>query len=99
MLFLATGGSCLAPFLVFHIILLLKTSTSSIEFDASRFALANSLKDVSYYRDFTRDANGSATDLADALFATLERAVAAGHGDRMVSALLDPEVARAWRGE
>ena len=70
------------------------------EFDGSRFALRNALKDVRYYCAFAEGAGGL-SPTAEATRGVLEAAAEGGHGDRFVSALFDREVAalfrRLWR--
>ena len=59
---------------------------------ANQFSLAHARKDIAYYRRLCERMDGRPSELADAAFAMLDRAVADGHGDENVSALLEVDV-------
>lgn len=70
------------------------TPAVSGNFDGASFALSNSAKDARYYAALALVMDGQPSPLAEAIHQSLARFVDAGHGDRMVSRMLDPEVAK-----
>jgi len=61
-------------------------------FEGSKFSLRNALKDYSYFCDLADSSPRGSSPLANAVRDVLQQAVDAGHGDRYVSTLLDPEL-------
>lgn len=59
------------------------------DFDGYKFTVANALKDISYYTNFA-DQRQLTSDFAREVERYLEQAVADGHGDLMLSRLIDP---------
>jgi 3-hydroxyisobutyrate dehydrogenase-like beta-hydroxyacid dehydrogenase len=62
------------------------------EFDGYVFDVGSALKDLDYFRGVAAD-TGGASPLAGAVHAVFAKAVAAGHGDRLVGELLRPDLA------
>ena len=71
-----------------------KTVKPALEgnFDGNRFAIRNSRKDITYFCELAAGSARGPSALAEAIREVLDGAVAAGLGDRYVSALLDPQV-------
>jgi len=61
------------------------------DFKGYVFDIAGARKDIGYFREVAAR-TGGVSDLDEAVRAVFERAVAAGHGDRLVSELLAPDV-------
>lgn len=61
------------------------------DFGGYVFSVGNTAKDLGYFCGLMREA-GAASELAPVLQAFHDRAVAEGHGSRMLSELLDPDV-------
>ena len=61
-------------------------------FDGSRFSLRNALKDYSYFCDLADSSPRGPCRLANDIRDVFQQAVDAGHGDRYVSILLDPDL-------
>lgn len=61
------------------------------------FSIGNTVKDFSYFCKLAEN-NGEAPELAPVMKSIYERAVAEGHGDRMLSELLDPALGDPEQG-
>lgn len=61
------------------------------DFKGYKFSIDNSIKDLSYFADLTEQISCD-SDLTPALLNVFSRAASDGHGDRMISELLDPKV-------
>ncbi len=61
------------------------------DFKGYKFSIDNSVKDLSYFADLTEQTSCDC-DLTQALLNVFSRAASDGHGDRMISELLDPEL-------
>lgn len=62
------------------------------DFDGSQFSMRNALKDLSYYCRLASASEHGTSALAKSIRGVFDQAVAAGLGDRYVSALLDPKL-------
>lgn len=63
------------------------------DFKGYRFSVNNSVKDLSYFEELAEQ-NGCNSDLLSALLGVFSDAASDGHGDRMISELLDPDLSR-----
>ena len=61
------------------------------DFNGYKFSIDNSIKDLSYFADLA-EKNSCDSDLIPALLDVFSRAASDGHGNRMISELLDPEL-------
>jgi 3-hydroxyisobutyrate dehydrogenase-like beta-hydroxyacid dehydrogenase len=73
-----------------------KTVKPALEgnFDGSHFAIRNARKDLSYFCALAKTSARGSSELGEAVHRVLDNAVAAGHGERYTSALLDPDLPR-----
>ena len=62
------------------------------DFDGSRFSIRNARKDLGYFCQMASDSTRGSSRLGEELRSVFESAVAAGLGDRYVSALLSPDI-------
>lgn len=64
------------------------------DFDGYKFSIANARKDMAYFCALEDQLNGPGgpTALAEAVLNTYDEAIEKGHGDKMVSRLIDPEL-------
>ncbi|MEM1345081.1 MAG: NAD(P)-dependent oxidoreductase [Pseudomonadota bacterium] len=67
------------------------------DYAGSQFSLRNAHKDIDCYRRAIAEAEGRESALALAILTLFESAIDAGHGERYVSALLDPALESAQR--
>lgn len=61
------------------------------DFKGYKFSIDNSIKDLSYFAEL-EEQNSCNSDLLPALLDVFSNAVSDGHGNRMISELLDPEL-------
>lgn len=61
------------------------------DFDGHAFSIANAHKDLTYYTALATE-GGFRSGLAEETMAVFDRAVAAGHGEKRLSRLLDPKL-------
>jgi len=59
---------------------------------SNQFSLVHARKDIAYYRRLCERMDGQPSELADAAYAILDRAVADGLGEENVSALLEADI-------